>query len=227
MVFPILLLAVSLSLDALGVGLAYGLRKIKIPLGSKLIICFFSLFYSGGALLLGKTLAKLIDPEWSGWIGSAILIMMGFWIIVQVLFKKENKPEEVSKPDEVIPATNEERTLLKIAIKSLGITIHVIRNPIELDMDYSGSIDSRESFLLGLALSIDAIGAGIGSGMIGFESWVIPVLVGIFQLSFLYLGCWVGERTNVAVKINQQFLALSPGFLLILMAIIRMVHLPK
>lgn len=221
MVFSIMLLPVSLSLDALGVGLAYGLRKIKIPLSSKLIICFFSVFYSGGALLLGKTLAKLIHPDWSGWIGSVILILMGVWIIVQVLCKQDSKPREL------IPVRNETKTLFKIVIKSLGITIHVIRNPAEMDMDYSGSIDSRESFLLGLALSIDAIGAGVGSGLIGITSWVIPILVGVFQLCFLYFGCYVGERTHVAMKINQKFLSLSPGFLLILMAIIRMVQLPK
>lgn len=215
MVFSIMILAISLSLDALGVGVAYGLRKIKIPLIPKLIICFFSIFYSGAALILGKSLSAVLSPGISKLVGIVILSLMGIWIITQALLRKETdeKLEEQS--------CIEDATLLKIAIKSLGITIQVIKNPVKGDIDRSGTIDISESLLLGLALSIDAIGVGIGSALSGFHSMAIPFSVGLFQLAFLYAGTYFGTKFALSDKINKKALSLLPGILLICLAILR------
>lgn len=209
------ILAVSLSLDALGVGLVYGLRKIKIPVSSKLIICLFSIIYSGVALLAGKALSVVLSPLTSKIFGMTILILMGTWIIIQALVKDENDFNAVKGP------AIEEKTLLKIVIKSLGITIQVVRNPIQFDMDRSGVIDTPESFLLGLALSLDAIGVGIGSALVGFYSMLIPLMVGVFQLIFLNAGIYVGEKFDGAGKINAKALSVLPGVILIFLAVMR------
>lgn len=211
----IILLAVSLSLDALGVGLTYGLRKIKVPLSSKLIICFFSILYAGAALLAGRSLSTIISPDISKLIGVIILLGMGIWIILQALFKKDNGS---------LPADDyigKERTLLKIVIKSLGITIKVIKNPGEGDLDKSGTIEISESILLGLALSVDAIGVALGSALAGFHSMFIPFAVGLCQLIFLYTGTFLGERFSLVQKINKRFVSAFPGILLIILALIR------
>ena len=217
MLFSIILLATSLSLDALGVGLAYGLRKIKIPLSSKLIICLFSIIYSGAALLLGKSLSTVLPPFISRLLGVAILILMGLWIIFQALLKKSE--------DSAYEYTQEkiEKTLFKLVIKSMGITIQVVKNPIRGDIDKSGFIDKGESLLLGFALSVDAIGVGIGSGLAGFHSMVIPVIVGLFQLGFLYFGLYIGKKITLFEKINTKFLSILPGILLILLAVVRII----
>lgn len=251
MLFSIIILAISLSLDALGVGIVYGLRKVKIPIGSKLIVCLFSILYSGLAIIIGKSLSGLI-PRFAKLCGVVILILMGLWIITQALFK--NKTDSGSNgmeanPDknwllfrnneQGLPDTNdssyqnrfsrhpggtleqEVRTLCKIAIKSLGITIHIFRDPLEFDMDHSGIISTSESFLLGLALSVDAIGVGIGSGLMGFDSIWIPLAIGAFQMVFLYTGVFFGEKCAGMFKVNEKLLAILPGTLLILLALLR------
>ena len=214
MLLTIILLAFSLSLDALGVGLIYGMRKIKIPFHSKLLICFFSILYSGCSILLGRTMANLLSPMVAKLIGLSILILMGVWIIIQALVK--NTPEPASASDAA-----PDPTLLKIVIKSLGITIHVVKNPVEFDRDRSGSIDTSESLLLGLALSVDAIGVGIGSALMGFHSLLIPVSVGLMQLLLLYIGTYIGERFVSQLRINEKLLSILPGILLICFALIR------
>ena len=88
MTFSVVLLAISLSLDAFGVGLSYGVRKIKIPILSKIIICFFSIFYAGIALIGGKYLASFLPQNISKIIGITILFGMGTLIIIQALIKK-------------------------------------------------------------------------------------------------------------------------------------------
>jgi putative sporulation protein YtaF len=214
MIFTISLLAISLSLDALGVGLVYGMRRIKIPFYSKLVICFFSILYSGGSILLGRTLANFLSPFAAKLIGLSILILMGIWIILQALIKNSS---ETVKNDEA----GLDSTLLTIVIKSLGITIQVVRNPVEFDFDRSGSIDASESLLLGLALSVDAIGVGIGSALVGFHSLGIPLCVGLTQLLLLYVGAYIGERFVSQLKINEKMLSILPGVLLICFALIR------
>ncbi len=213
MVFSILVLAISLSLDALGVGIVYGLRQIKIPLSSKLIICFFSILYSGLALILGRSLAAVIPFRFSKLFGIIVLLLMGFWIITQALFKEKS----------CLPATENSKnaTLFKIGIRPLGITIHIFKDPAIYDVDESGIIDIRESLLLGLALSVDAIGVGIGSGLMGLDSMVIPLAVGFCQLIFLYCGGYIGKKFAISLQINEKFLAVLPGTLLILIALIR------
>ena len=215
MFFSIIILAVSLSLDALGAGVSYGLRKIKIPLIPKLFICFFSILYSGAALALGKSLSAVLPPYFSKLIGITILGLMGIWIITQALLK--NDGEDESRVDCIC----DDKTLFKIVIKSLGISVHVIRNPLEGDIDRSGFIDIPESLLLGLALSVDAIGVGIGSALSGFHSMFIPFTVGLFQLAFLYAGTYFGEKFSMIKNLNRKVLSLLPGILLICLAIIR------
>lgn len=214
MLLSILLIAVSLSIDALGVATAYGMKKISIPLASKLLMCFFSILYSSLALFAGKSLSFILPPLVSKLIGVFILGLMGIWIVIQALIKKD---------DESISAQNsgaQKRTVFEIAIKSLGLTIQIIKNPFCGDIDKSGTIDLGESLLLGLALSIDAIGAGLGSGLMGFYSILIPITIALFQLVFIYAGLFIGNRFSKYFP-NKKIVSIISGALLILLAIIR------
>ncbi|MCL6589799.1 MAG: sporulation membrane protein YtaF [Firmicutes bacterium] len=221
MAFSVLLLALSLSLDALGVGLVYGLRKIKIPFPAKLTICLFSILYSGLALALGSSLARAIEPFYAKLTGTIILILMGAWIIIQNLNGNGKKIAAASEDESLAIPHPADQTLLKIVIKSLGITIHVVRNPIEIDINHSGIIDFGESLLLGLALSVDAIGAGIGSGLAGFSPFWLPLVIGLFQMGFLFTGGYLGKKCVPVLDCNSKVLSILPGVILIIVALIR------
>ncbi len=211
--FSIILLAISLSMDAFSAGLVYGLRKIRILLPSKLLIAMFSVIYTSCALFAGKSLSKIIPLSVTKQLGVSILILMGTWIIIQTLLKQNPNFDQIE--------TASPRTLLKIGIKSLGITIHIFKNPIEFDLDSSGTIDIGESLLLGLGLSLDAIGVGIGSALLGFHSLVIPFAVGLFQWLFLSLGSYLGEKCATNLNLERKWFGLIPGILLIVLALLR------
>lgn len=214
MIFSLFLISISLSLDAFGAGITYGIRKVHIPLASKLVICFMSVLYTGIALVAGKAVNGLLPPEAARIAGTIILAMMGVLIILQAVLKKG---ERISDK----PYIEEKGTLLKIVVKSLGITIQVIRNPDEGDLDRSGIIDVQEALLLGLALSVDAIGVGIGSAMAGIGSLWIPFAAGLFQMLFLNAGTRLGASLSNSSRLNKKVLSVVPGILLITMALIR------
>lgn len=214
MIFSIVFLALSLSLDAFSAGLVYGLRRIMIPLSSKLLVSLLSFLYTSAALFAGKTLSGIIPLTVSIILGAFILVLMGVWIIIQTLFKNDQEPSRTIEPIGT-------KTLLKIGIKSLGITIHIFKNPAKFDLDSSGTIDTVESLLLGLGLSLDAIGVGIGSALLGFYSFVIPISVGIFQWFSLSLGSYIGKKFALNFDFNHKWLGLIPGVILILLALLR------
>lgn len=211
MLFSMILLSVSLSIDALGIGITYGLREIKLSSLAKMIISVQSIFITSFSLFCGKWLTKLLSPALAQHIGVIILIFMGIWVLWQGIRETEQ--------EEILP---KEDTILNILIKSFGITIKIIRTPQYCDMNHSFVIDPFEAFYLGFALSIDSFGAGMGSGAAGLISPVIPILVALCQVLFLSIGGFLGTRLKLFSKIKNNIWVIVSGILLICIGIIRM-----
>ncbi len=217
MIISILLLAVSLSLDAFVVGLAYGFDKIKIPMISKLIICVFSIIYASLALVLGYSIISILTINIAKYIGIFILVFIGFWLIIKPYIRK-NELRQINYDGKITNlACIRIKTLFKIVFKSIEITIRVIDHLVEGDINKSGVIELKESFLLGFALSIDSIGVGIGCALSGFYSYLIPFAIGIFQFLFIWISClYSGNRFNKISRNNKKLFSIIPGVLLII-----------
>ena len=149
----LILLALAVSLDSFSVGFTYGLRKMRIPLKSIIIIAFCAATTLMVAMFLGHLLQQFMSPEFAEKIGGIILIALGGWVIFQFFYFDKEK--------EVIP---HEKVIINFEIKSLGIVINILKKPMVADFDKSGTITGVEAFMLGLALSLDSFGAGIGDG---------------------------------------------------------------
>lgn len=210
MLFSAYLFAVSLSIDALGIGITYGMRNIGIPLATKIIISIQSFLITSVALFLGKGLANLFPVAVAKGIGVTILIALGFWVLWQSLYKKE-ETEPKAKP-----------AIWQFFIKSMGITIQIIHTPGACDRDCSLQIEPKEALYLGFALSIDSFGAGIGGGAIGLASPFTPIFVAIFQALFLSFGKAVGGRLRKVSSLPENTWGACSGILLILLGILRL-----
>mgnify|MGYP004510514685 CR=1 FL=1 len=209
--FGIILLAVSLSIDALGIGVSYGLRSIKIPLSAKLIVSIVSILFTGCAVLIGNVILMWLPKTAAQLIGCLMLFILGVFIILQALFSKKKQKKEKPKKD----------TIFSAPLKPFGITIQVIRNPVSCDFDHSAHIDAFEAIYLGAALSIDSFGAGISSAVSGLNSLFIPIVAGLCQLLFLCAGNMIGQRISSFQKIDSKIFVVCSGILLIILALIR------
>lgn len=212
MILSILALAVSLSIDSLGIGISYGIRKIKIPIYACIIISAISFCFTLISISFGTMLLHLLPEPLTKYIGIFILMLMGVWIIYQGINKKEN--------NEYKPKLRKNDTILNIIIKSMGITIKIIRTPEYCDMDNSSSIEPLEAFYLGIALSVDSFGAGIGTAVLGINTTAIPFCVALFQLIFLFTGLNIGKYLS-SFKIKNNIWTILSGLLLILIGIMR------
>jgi putative sporulation protein YtaF len=202
----LLVLAFAVSLDSFSVGFTYGLRKMKIPFKSIIIIATCSAFSLLIAAGFGKVLAKILSPNVTDHIGGIILILLGAWVLYQ-FFRPEKNKELVSI----------EKTIFKFEIKSLGIVINILRKPMSADFDLSGTITGIEAFMLGLALSLDAFGAGVGAAMLGFSPIYLALAVAIMSSMFVWLGIKSGAFFSKSEWI-QKF-TFIPGILLIIIGV--------
>ncbi len=139
---------------------------------------------------------------------------MGLWIIYQAINTK--KEEEKALNNTSSP------TIYKFMIRFLGITIQIIRNPISSDLDNSKCIDWKESIYLGLCLSIDSLCIGICSSMIGYSSFLFPILVATFQLVFLSVGRVLGNKISSISNIRENIWSTLSGVLLICIGVSRL-----
>jgi putative sporulation protein YtaF len=211
----LLVLALAVSLDGFGVGVSYGLRKIKIPLLSILIITSCSALVILLATLFGEWISEFVRPEFSNQIGAWILIAIGCWAIYNFSQNKETKRPETA-PSEQHQAPHK---VINIEIKILGLVIQILKTPTAADVDRSGTISGSEAAVLGLALSLDAFGAGIGAAFMGYPPKITALLVSVLSTVFIILGLRIGflySDTDWVKKIS--FL---PGVILILFGIFK------
>lgn len=197
----LIVLAFAVSLDSFGTGLAYGIRGLELPFVSLLCISVCS---AGSVLVGGATaaiLSEYVPTLITEMIGGIILIGIGFWTLIHAFSE--------SKPD-----------TKKIVEEQQGITaqlLAILKRPDRADLDQSGTISKKEAFVLGTALSLDALGAGIGAALLGLPTLSLAVAVSLMCGIFLAGGMRSGKKLSQFTIVQK--LSFLPGVLLILMGV--------
>ena len=89
MILKYILLALSASIDALSLGITYGIKKTKMSKTGNILIFTIVLVCSTIAILVGHFLSLLFSPTFSVLFGSSILIILGLYNIYKG-FKSSN-----------------------------------------------------------------------------------------------------------------------------------------
>lgn len=205
-ILSLLLLAFAVSLDSFGVGLTYGLRKMKLPFKSLIFIASCSAISILIAMIIGNWIQLYLSPSVAETMGGLILIAIGAWALYQIY--RPAKRDEKTKEDAVI---------LNFEIEILGVVIKILRKPMVADFDNSGTITGREAFFLGVALSLDAFGAGIGAALIGFSPIFMALSVAFMGAICVTFGMKSGYLFSDS-KTIQKF-SFIPGLLLIILGV--------
>lgn len=202
----LLLLSVSLSVDALTIGTSCAIGGIKTSWRARIVICLISFLIMGISVVCGEWLAKLITPDVSKLIGCGMLCLLGIYIISGAIGKTKNRREKKS---------------VTLVLKPLGITVNIIKNPISCDIDKSNSIDMREACYIGTALSVDSVGAGVSMGVGGMNALSVAGMCSLCQLIFLCVGLFLGARLRNTEKIPQKAFTIISGMIIILISIVK------
>lgn len=83
-------LAISSSIDSLGIGITYGIKKTKISLIGKIILFVISITITYLSISLGNFIQSIFPNFLTKLLGNGILILIGIYICFEALKNKNN-----------------------------------------------------------------------------------------------------------------------------------------
>lgn len=198
------LIAIGANLDNLGVGIAYGIRKINISHTANAIIAAMSFTAALLSAILGKTLRDYVSPEISLHVGAMLLCLVGTWIFIQPIISAVTRTNA-----QVIGKKGKPRHYI-------GPT-EILNYPERADIDNSRDVGCWEAVILGVALSINAFAGGLDAGTVGISTWSEAALVGVFSFITIITGCYLGEK--YAAEQLGQYANIISGTILLLVGL--------
>lgn len=215
--YTLILLALSLSLDAAAVGFSYGIKKIRLPLSSLAVIFIISALMSAAGTFFGNALSQFLPENISRIISFLMLSLLGIWMIADSFsdFSPHKKNALSEKTEKALSA---ERTF-EFDLRSIYLSVKIIKRPVNCDFDRSLNIDFFESVYLAFMLSLDSVCSCIGFGTSGAAPYTVPLLVGIFQVLLLYTGTMLGKHFSRIKIFSSRISALTPGLILLAVAV--------
>lgn len=178
------LIGIAGNLDNLGVGVAYGVRRIGIPFHSNLFIAVVAAIGTVLTAYAGMGISHVLQPALANVIGAAVIIAVGIW----VLWPRRPVERQVERPD----------------------AISLVHHPERADADLSGDISLVESLALSVGLGINAWAGGLGGGLVGLSPWLLALSTGLFSFATLFagehlgrraLGSWLGPKATIAAGV--------------------------
>ncbi|WP_342503978.1 sporulation membrane protein YtaF [Lysinibacillus sp. FSL L8-0126] len=196
----ILTFTLSSSIDNLGVGLSYGIRKIHVSFGKNLLIAIICFVMSMGGITFGVWLSTILPGMLPVIFGALLLFIIGIRIILLAKPRKNEPSKEALQPKN-------------------GQSI--FKNPEEADFNKSDEIGWGESILLGIALSANALTNGVGAGLLGLSPVVISLTAAIGSFITVWAGVKLGSKVadvQVSSFTIGQFGTVISGLLMLLLA---------
>ena len=178
------ILAISSSIDSLGIGVTYGIKDKKISFSSTIILFIISLLVSFISVFFGKILLDFLPEFITELIGCFILFIIGFFVIVKSFFEKKsgNQNDFDFNNSNLIDPKESVFLGFALSLDNFGIGI-------------SSSLISASYILFPILISIFqfiflSLGIIIGkkvSKFIGFSDFICSILSGILLVLIGFL----------------------------------------
>jgi putative sporulation protein YtaF len=177
-----LFLGLAANLDNLGVGISYGVKKIRVPYVSNFSIALLSGIVTAISLLIGHLLSRYISV--ANELGALMIVGIGIWVMV-------HKTSTTNS----LPAALPVMKTYSVPIKALNCVVQITKEPSAADFDANGFISTKEAMVLGLTLSFNCIATGVGAGLTGIDSLSLSISVFIFSMVSISSGYLIGWKT--------------------------------
>lgn len=191
--------AVASSIDNFAVGLSYGVRGIRISLGSNLIIAAVCFVFSLAGIFLGHWIGAVLPGSLPDIVGSVLLFLIGVRILLLVMPRAKPVPSTA-------PASRY-RAISNWFARVLAVE--------------SGKIGLPEALILGVALSANALANAVGAGLLQMPPLAIALSASVGSLLTISVGVALGLRAT-QVSIGRldlgRFGTLLSGLILVCLA---------
>ncbi len=207
----IFIFALAVSIDGFALGLAYVIGGIEIPKSTRFLVSLAAGVLVALAMLLGKLLQNVLTPHLADLFAAAILFVLGSWLFYQAYSKTNNLPKQ-----------NKKNKVWQLHIPFLGVIIQILREPASCDTNSDRTIKGREALWLGLALSLDAFGAGFAVALGNYPMFFTSFMAFAASYILLSLAVWLGQRGPSQTIWQKGFLKYLPALLVILLGILKL-----
>lgn len=168
----VMAIGIASNLDNAGVGIAYGLRRIRIAAWANGLISAISGVATLIAGLVGHELTRYVPTSFATWLGAILIIGVGLWVATESLRQKWRQRRH----------------------RHINVVSRILQDPVTADFDHSQTIGLSESLILGVALAINALAGGFDAGALRLGVVVTALTVALFSYGLLALSIMIGRR---------------------------------
>ncbi|MBU3092161.1 manganese efflux pump [Clostridium sp. CM028] len=194
--------SLSSNLDNAVVGIAYGIKKVKIGIIANLIIAIVTSVGTLLSMLIGAYISKFLPHSIANGLGAIVIIILGVYFIIQSIVNLLNK-------------TNSKA----LALKNISEMIDYAE---ESDLDNSGDINMKEALIVAFGLTFNNLGTGVAASITGVNIQLTVISTFILSILTIIFGEAVGN--HVLGEILGKYAPLFSGILLIILGIIEFVN---
>ncbi|MFC4403693.1 manganese efflux pump [Gracilibacillus xinjiangensis] len=197
------LVAIAISMDSFFIAFTYGLKKMELSIGQMAKIAAIVGSVITLSMTVGKLIVKYLSESQAEIIAGAILVIIGIVFLL----------------------SNVKLTVNRLPLwKKLFFFFDILKKPMKADLDQSGKINGVEVLVLGIALSLDSIGAGVAISMLDVPRIIAALMVMTITLLFLKLGLITGKYFSGFQKMDR--LSFIPGCILIVIGMTKIILAP-
>ncbi len=197
-----LLYSLSSNLDNLVIGIAYGVKKIKIGITPNLIIATVTSIGTLISMSVGKFISGFLPTSLTNMLGAVIIMLLGLYFLIQSILK-------------LIPKSYSN----SLALKDVD---EIMDYAEKSDSDNSGTLNIKEAFVVSLGLMLNNLGTGLAASITGVNVSITVICTFILSIALLMLGKSIGH--NVLGSICGKYAPLISGVLLIILGIFELIN---
>ncbi len=190
-IVPSLLFGISASLDALVVGITFGIRGARIKSWQNLLISMITLLGTCLSVGLGSTLTKFLPAEYWRLLGSLILFICGGFYITKSMmqfFQKYLLTKHLTATEASTPQATS---------KIHASEAHPAYTQTPKAMSVAAAMTPKAVITLGLALSANNMGIGLSASIAGLSLLPAATVTLLFSVVFLWLGNQFSLRNSL------------------------------
>jgi len=197
-----LLFSLSSNLDNIVVGIAYGIKKIKIGIIANLIIAIVTSTGTFLSMSLGVYISKFLPHSIANALGAGAIIILGGYFVIQSIIKLVNN-----------------KNSKELALKDIDDMIEYAEKS---DLDNSGDINIKEALLVAFGLTFNNLGTGVAASITGVSIQFTVISTFILSILTIMFGETVGN--HVFGNFLGKYAPLISGILLIILGIIELLN---
>ena len=194
-------LVAALSLDTLFACIAYGVKSIRIPFRSAVVIALTGMLFLQLSILIRCFCGYWLPVPVVRYLGFTVLIVMGMASLFQSLLK----------------AIFRQNRTIRFSVSQISFALNICIDETRADLDCSKLLSVREAFVLALALSADSLLTGFSISADAVLFLLLSAFSFLMGLAAVMLGTAAGHRMTGSEK-NLSWLS---GLLLIVIAFMK------